>query len=102
MRKIDLITHVSERTGVSQVDTLVTIEQALLTIQHALAAGESVFMRGFGTFSPKLRAAKTGRNIKKGLPVHIPEHYVPAFKPGREFKAAVKRTGVQNKPASSF
>ena len=40
MRKADLINKVSERTGVSKVDVLVTVEQALLTIQHTLAAGQ--------------------------------------------------------------
>ena len=44
------------------LDTLVTLEQMLSTIQEMLAAGDLFFIRNFGTFSPKKRAAKTGRN----------------------------------------
>ncbi|MBE7172754.1 MAG: integration host factor subunit beta [Williamsia sp.] len=62
-------------------------------IQEALADGESIFIRGFGTFSPKKRAAKIGQNIKRGLPVHIPEHYIPHFKPAKEFKHKLKHAG---------
>lgn len=90
MRKADLINQVSERTGISKVDVLVTVEYTLISIQDNLAKGNSVFIRGFGTFSPKKRAAKTGRNIKRGLPVHIPEHYIPAFKPAAEFKQKLR------------
>ena len=91
MRKADLIDHVSQQTGVSKIDVLVTVETMLASVQEALAAGESVFICGFGTFAPKKRAAKTGRNIKRGVAVHIPEHYIPHFKPGAEFKAKMKR-----------
>lgn len=93
MRKADLIDHVAQKTGVSKIDVLVTVETTLAAIQETLAAGESLFIRGFGTFSPKKRAAKTGRNIKRGLPVQIPEHYIPHFKPGAEFKAKLKQAG---------
>ena len=91
MRKADLINEVSERTGVSKVDVLVTVEQALLTIKHTLANGAEVTLRGFGTFQPKHRAAKMGRNIKKGTQVHIPAHNVPHFKPAAEFKEKLRR-----------
>ena len=45
----------------------------------------------FGSFITKKRAAKIGRNIKKNVAVHIPEHYIPAFKPAKEFVAEVKK-----------
>ena len=91
MRKIDLVNQVTEKTGVSKIDVLVTVETTLAAIQESLAAGESVFIRGFGTFAPKKRAAKTGRNIKKGEAVHIPEHHVPHFRPAKEFKQKVAK-----------
>ena len=102
MRKADLINHVSETTGVSKIDVLVTVETTLQAIQQTLAAGESVFIRGFGTFAPKKRAAKKGRNIKKGEPVHIPAHSVPHFKPGAEFKAKLKRLAGGTRQEPSF
>ena len=52
--------------------------------------GEPVFIRGFGSFIIKKRAAKIGRNIKKNEAVHIPEHYIPAFKPAKIFMERVK------------
>lgn len=102
MRKSDLANQVSEKTGISQIDTLVTLEQTLSTIQETLAAGESLFIRGFGTFSPKKRAAKKGRNIKKGEPVLIPEHHIPHFKPAAEFKQKLKRPAGSVRQEPSF
>lgn len=102
MRKVDLVNQVSEKTGISHIDTSVTLEQTLSTIQETLAAGESIFIRGFGTFSPKKRAAKLGRNIKRGVPVQIPEHHIPHFKPAKEFKHKLKGAGGQIGPVPSF
>ena len=56
-----------------------------------MAAGESVSMCGFSTFSPKRRAAIIGRAIKKEEAVHIPSHYVPAINSGSEFNEAVAK-----------
>ena len=58
--------------------------------------GENIYIRGFGSFITKKRAAKIGRNIKKNIAVHIPEHHIPAFKPAKEFVADVKKTAVAN------
>ena len=102
MRKADLVNQVSAKTGISQIDTLVTLEQTLSTIQDMLAAGESLFIRGFGTFAPKKRAAKKGRNIKKGEPVHIPEHHIPHFKPSPEFKHMLRRPAGGVRHESTF
>ena len=47
--------------------------------------------RDFGTFKPKKRAEKTGRNIKKNTTIIIPAHYIPAFKPAKIFVEEVKK-----------
>jgi DNA-binding protein HU-beta len=60
-------------------------------VKEALANGEHIYIRGFGSFITKKRAAKIGRNIKKNVAVEIPEHYIPAFKPSKEFVAEVKK-----------
>jgi DNA-binding protein HU-beta len=60
-------------------------------VKDTLAAGENIYIRGFGSFITKRRAAKIGRNIKKNIAVHIPAHYIPAFKPAKEFVAEVKK-----------
>ena len=96
MRKSDLITNISDKTGIAKVDVLVSLETMLKEITESWAKGENIYIRGFGSFITKRRAAKIGRNIKKNVAVHIPEHYIPAFKPAKEFVADVKKvTPVQ-------
>ena len=60
------------------------------TIKQNMARGENIYLRGFGTFLLKKRAAKTGRNISNGTSVKIPDHVIPSFKPSKEFARAVK------------
>jgi DNA-binding protein HU-beta len=91
MRKADLVNQISDKTGIPKVDVLVTLETMFKEIKESLAKGENIYVRGFGSFITKKRAAKIGRNIKKNIAVHIPEHYIPAFKPSKEFVAEVKK-----------
>jgi DNA-binding protein HU-beta len=96
MRKADLVNQISEKTGIPKVDVLVTLESMFKEIKDSLAKGENIYIRGFGSFITKRRAAKIGRNIKKNIAVHIPEHNIPAFKPAKEFVLEVKKlTAVQ-------
>lgn len=93
MRKQQLVDAVAAKTGLPKVDALIALEAALKIIKQELTDGGEVTLRGFGTFMPQHRAAKTGRNIKRNLPVEIPAHNVPKFKPAKEFVQSVK-TGV--------
>jgi DNA-binding protein HU-beta len=90
MRKADLINKISDKTGIPKVDVLVTLETMFKEIKSTLATGENLYIRGFGSFIIKKRAAKIGRNIKKNVAVNIPEHFIPAFKPAREFVQEIK------------
>jgi len=90
MRKADLISDISEKTGVPKVDVLVTLEAFFKEVKDALAQGENVYIRGFGSFITKKRAKKIGRNIKKNVAIEIPEHFIPAFKPSKVFQEMVK------------
>ncbi len=90
MRKADLINQISEKTGIPKVDVLVTLETMFKAVKNSLAEGENIYIRGFGSFITKKRAAKIGRNIKKNIAVEIPEHYIPAFKPAKEFMLEIK------------
>ncbi len=94
MRKADLVNQISEKTGIPKVDVLVTLESMFKEIKQSLSNGENIYIRGFGSFITKKRAAKIGRNIKKNIAVHIPEHHIPAFKPAKEFVAEVKKAAV--------
>ena len=90
MRKADLINKISEKTGIPKVDVLVTLETMFREIKATMASGENLYIRGFGSFIIKKRAAKIGRNIKKNVSVSIPEHFIPAFKPAKEFVQEIK------------
>lgn len=90
MRKADVVSSIAEKTGVPKVDILVALEAFFKEVKSSLVEGEPVYVRGFGSFILKKRAAKVGRNIKKNVAVEIPEHFIPAFKPAKEFMQAVK------------
>jgi len=90
MRKADLINRISEKTGIPKVDVLVTLENLFTEVKKSLGEGENIYIRGFGSFITKKRAAKIGRNIKKNTAVEIPEHFIPAFKPSKEFVQQIK------------
>ncbi len=92
MRKADLINKISEKTGIPKVDVLVTLETMFKEIKSSLTEGENIYIRGFGSFIIKKRAAKIGRNIKKNVAVAIPEHFIPAFKPAKEFVQDIKNS----------
>ena len=91
MRKADLINNIAEKTGIPKVDVLVALETMFKEVKESLTRGENIYIRGFGSFITKKRAAKIGRNIKKNTAVHIPAHYIPAFKPAKEFIQEVKK-----------
>ncbi len=90
MRKADLVTAISEKTGVPKVDVLVALETFFKEVKGSLASGENVYVRGFGSFIIKKRAKKIGRHIKKNKAIEIPEHFIPAFKPAKVFVEQVK------------
>ena len=92
MTKAEIVSKISDQTGVEKVTALAVIESFMAEVRTSIANNESVFLRGFGTFKPKKRAEKTGRNIKKNTTLIIPEHHIPAFKPSKEFMSRVKNS----------
>ena len=101
MRKANVVSSIAEKTGIPKVDILVTLETFFKEVKTSLIEGEPIYVRGFGSFILKKRAAKVGRNIKKGVSVQIPEHFIPAFKPAKQFMQAVKTSEheLQETPA---
>lgn len=89
MTKAEIIEQIVAQTGIEKPTVTVTVEAIMGTIRQSMVNGENIYLRGFGTFQLKKRAKKTGRNISKGTSVNIPAHYIPAFKPSKEFMAAV-------------
>jgi DNA-binding protein HU-beta len=90
MTKSDLIEQIVATTGIERNAVEFIVEALMDTIRQSMVKGENIYLRGFGTFQLKTRAAKTGRNILKGTSMTIPAHVKPAFKPGKELIIAVK------------
>ena len=91
MTKAELVSKIAEKTGVEKLTTLAIVESFMNEIKSTISANEGIYLRGFGTFKPKKRAEKTGRNIKKNTTIIIPAHHIPAFKPARIFMQEVKK-----------
>jgi DNA-binding protein HU-beta len=90
MTKAEIISKISERTGVEKTTATVVVESFMSEIKDSITKDESVFLRGFGTFLAKERKEKTGRNISKNTTIIIPAHHIPSFKPAKFFKEEVK------------
>ena len=90
MRKLEIINKVSSQTGIDKSDVQETVEAVLITIKEALKNGDSVYIRGFGTFSNKKRAKKIARNISTNTAIILDAHFVPSFKPSKIFIKSVK------------
>ena len=90
MTKADIVTEISKSTGIEKAVVLETVEKLMETVKCTLAHGNSVYLRGFGSFIIKTRSEKTARNISKNTTIIIPEHKIPAFKPAKVFMEEVK------------
>lgn len=90
MNKQELISNISEKTGLTKKDTGTILEAFTEVVTDALAQGDKVQVVGFGTFETRQRAARKGRNPQTGEEMDIPESTVPAFKPGGKLKEVIK------------
>lgn len=90
MTKADIVTEISEKTGIEKVAVLTAVEAFMNSVKESLESGNNVYLRGFGSFIVKERAEKTGRNISKNTTIIIPAHNIPAFKPAKTFVERVK------------
>lgn len=90
MTKAEIVAEISTKTGIEKAVVQATVETLMESVKSALASGENVYLRGFGSFIVKKRAEKTGRNISKNTTIIIPEHFIPAFKPSKSFVNRVK------------
>ena len=64
-------------------------------VKEQMANEENIYLRGFGSFIIKQRAAKTARNISRNTTLIIPAHNIPAFKPAKSFIAKVSGQEVE-------
>ncbi len=92
MTKSELVEVIAERQGsITRREAEVVVNTIFSAIGDALADGDRVELRGFGSFTVKHRNARIGRNPKTGESVHVPAKIVPHFKPGKELRERVDR-----------
>jgi len=96
--KHDLIAAVSRTTGLTQADTKIVVEELLETISVILEKGQSIEIRGFGTFYTKERKPRPARNPKTGEVVPLLKRVVPLFKYSSELKKKIA-LDIQSKAA---
>lgn len=90
MTKAEIVSQIADKTGVEKQIVLTVVEGFMDQVRNSLINGDPVYLRGFGTFSLKQRAAKTARNISTNTTIIVPPHKIPAFKPAKEFVENVK------------
>jgi len=95
MTKADLVKKIASETGMLRKDTAIIVDAFLDSIKESLKNGQHIELRGFGTFSLKLRKPRTGRNPKSGEKIPVPERIVPTFK----YTRCVKDDVVKLKPS---
>jgi DNA-binding protein HU-beta len=89
MNKEELVQEVAKKTKTAQKDVAEILGVTLELIEKTVAKGKKVTLVGFGTFEPRTRAARTGRNPQTGAALKIPAKTVPAFSAGKKFKELV-------------
>ncbi|MDR2681998.1 MAG: HU family DNA-binding protein [Holosporaceae bacterium] len=89
MNKSDLVDALSKDSGLTKLDSEKAINSFIGIMEHALKNGEVVTLVGFGSFSVKLTAGRSGRNFKTGASINIPPRNSVRFKPGKNLKECV-------------
>ena len=95
MTKIDIISLVSDDTGLSKVKSEEAVDAIIDVVKETLARGEAVTLRRFGSFSVREKNARMGRNPKTGREAPISARRVVRFKAGGHFKEAVNGAGMK-------
>jgi DNA-binding protein HU-beta len=91
MNKEELVQEVAKRTKTTQKHASEIISLTLDVVAKTVAKGKKVTLVGFGTFAPRKRAARTGRNPQTGAEIKIPAKTVPVFTPGKQFREVVNK-----------
>ncbi|MFT5805852.1 MAG: nucleoid DNA-binding protein [Moritella dasanensis] len=90
MNKAQLIDSVAAKADISKAAAGRAIDAMIEAVTETLVKDESVTLVGFGTFSVRDRAARTGRNPQTGVEIQIAASKLPAFKAGKLLKDALK------------
>lgn len=94
MNKSELIDAIAASADLSKADAGRALDSVIDSVTGALKNGDQVSLVGFGTFSVKQRAARTGRNPRTGEAIQIKASNVPGFKAGKALKDADRKSVV--------
>ncbi|MEM9567677.1 MAG: HU family DNA-binding protein, partial [Cyanobacteria bacterium P01_E01_bin.34] len=89
MNKGELVDAVADKAGVTKKEADAVVSAAIDVIVQTVASKEKVTLVGFGSFEPRHRKEREGRNPKTNQKMTIPATTVPAFSAGKSFKDAV-------------
>jgi len=94
MTKADLVEQVAEAIGpgVTKKDCALVVDGFLNAVKRALANGDHIEIRGFGTFKVRKRKTRMARNPRTGDAVEVPSRSVPVFKPSKHLQSRVARS----------
>lgn len=95
MNKTELVDSIATHAGLTKAQAAAAVTAFTDTIGAALHKNDSVTLVGFGTFSVKQRAARTGRNPQTGKEIQIAATKVASFKAGKELKDYANGTDVK-------
>lgn len=90
MTKIELAKAIARQTGQENAAVLTTLNEFMEEVKYQIAKGETIYLRGFGTFQRRHRSTKKARDIKRNTTIVVEAHNVPVFKPSIEFVEKVK------------
>lgn len=91
MNKSELITAISEKSGLMKKDAAKALDALILSVEETVEKGEKVVLVGFGTFAARARAGRKGRNPQTMEEITIPPSTVPVFKAGTELVSRVNK-----------
>ena len=90
MTKSELIAQLAaKQPQLDYRDVELAVKELIDQLSTALASGQRIEVRGFGSFSLHYRPPRIGRNPKTGDSVQVPDKHVPHFKPGKELRERV-------------
>ena len=90
MNREELVAEIAKQTKLTQKSVGEVLTAIIDVTQDTVKKGEKVTLVGFGTFEPRKRAARNGRNPQTGVTIKIEAKTVPTFSAGKKFKEIVK------------
>ena len=86
MNRAEVITEMSQKTGITKIDTEASLVAFMDVVMETLARNERIGLVGFGTFEVSERAEREGRNPQTGETIMLSASKSPKFKPAKSFK----------------